>query len=157
MGRTIRRVVAALAIAAAASFAVPTSAPAGADTVCWGSYRYAFKHVIKVDGNRVADLWVHVRMKDGKVSVTCLVLQAIAYRGTPKQMYVDACSMYGTVYLDCPDSDGGRFSYYAGPVYLYGNKVAGTHVRMRRPNGRLLFERNIRHANCGPGTPFRCG
>jgi hypothetical protein len=76
-------------------------------------------------------------------------------------MYVDACTMYGTVYKACPDEDGGQFSYYAGPVYGYGHNVIGTHIKMQRPNGSWLFVRNMHRTNCWyegapPGAPFSC-
>ena len=51
--------------------------------------------------------------------------------------------MYGSVYLDCPDSDGGRFSYYAGPVYLYGiHTVRAALDNPRRLKRELLITPN---------------
>lgn len=89
----------------------------------------------KRNGRFLGRVWIHLK-RDG---TSCVVLRAVAYKGTPHYMALQVCRV-GSRPFDCTGTDAGRYRYYAGPIGHDMNGCLAIRVKIDVPGGRRLTD-----------------
>ena len=137
------RTLTLLVVAAAAAFALASPAPAlAAKTECAGKIRghYGAAQDIRAGGRVVARLWMHSVRPNYR---GCVVLRAVAWKGTPHYMFVRVCDrQVGPRKLaGCTGHDAGQYREFAGPIYFPRWHCYVAHVKLQPPGGGRMIER----------------
>lgn len=136
-----RTVLAALLAAGAFSFGLgagPATPAANArDTVCGDVVPSATaQREVRAGGRLLGRVWIHLRRGGG----LCVVLRAVAYKGTPHYMSLQVCQVGGRPYGNCTGVDAGRYRYYAGPIEYPMGACQAIRVKIDVPGGRRLTD-----------------
>lgn len=142
--RTVPRRRVALAaplLAALSALAVaggPGAPPADAgESVCGDVVAGATaKRDVRAGGRLLGRVWIHLRRGGG----SCVVLRAVAYKGTPHYMSLQVCQVSGRPYGTCTGTDAGRYRYYAGPIDYPMGACQAIRVKIDVPGGRRLTD-----------------
>lgn len=131
--------VVALALVGLGTGPAAPSAVAG-ETVCRDVVRGAaasrdVRQGGRPNGRLLGRVWIHLK-RDG---TSCVVLRAVAYKGTPHYMSLQVCRV-GSRPWDCTGTDAGKYRYYAGPIDYYMGACQQIRVKIDVPGGRRLTD-----------------